>query len=511
MRRPPPPPDLPPGLLMPQAYPHAVVQPIRVVETHVSWILLTGPYAYKIKKPLKLSFLDYSTLERRRVLCNEELRLNRRYAPDLYVDVVTISASDSKWRVSANDEAGALEYAVRMRQFNTDDELGALLDARAVGAPELAELGEHMARFHAQATPAAEHEDFGLPAAVHQVTLNNFTELSANAQASGWQEPMANLRRRADTMLTANRAMMVERKRQGSVRECHGDLHCGNVVRWHGALTPFDGIEFDPALRFIDVVSDIAFLSMDLAACGRADLRHALLNRWAEVLGDYEGLALLPYFECYRALVRAKVSALFAAQLPSGSASAVAALDKAGHYLRWADAQGNAVAPRLILTCGVSGSGKTWLARRLAEELPALHVRSDVERKRLTGLEPLADSRSTAGSGIYTQELTELTYERLRDCAKGCLRGGENVIVDATFLTRRARMPLLYLAAELNVPLAILHCSAPPDVLRKRIESRQRGGRDASEADKVILERQLFATGSLFRKRAGVCSAGGNR
>ncbi|MCM2311731.1 MAG: hypothetical protein NDI84_10020, partial [Steroidobacteraceae bacterium] len=270
-------------------------EPIRVVETHISWVLLTGEIAYKIKKPLRLSFLDYSTLERRRWLCEEELRLNRRLAPGLYLGVSTIRGTTQAPRIG--DEGAALEYAVRMRQFAPGDELSALLAAGAVSTGDVAGLGASIARFHAAAAVAPEQSEFGRPATVRRVTLDNFAELRALPEAAQWRERLLELEARVTGLHDVLRPLMVERRTRGRVRECHGDLHCGNVVRWEGELTPFDGIEFDPALRYIDVVNDIAFLAMDLAERGHAGLRLAALQAWTETLGEWDGLPLLPYYE----------------------------------------------------------------------------------------------------------------------------------------------------------------------------------------------------------------------
>ena len=404
------------GLLSPDAYPHPVVPPVRLVETHVSWVLLTGPFAYKLKKPLKLGFLDYSTPEKRRVFCEEELRLNSRYAADLYLDVATITGTPEAPSING-DQGGRLDFAVRMRQFDTSEELDVLLDSKSVEATDLTELGRRLAHFHESAARVDEDQPFGLADRVHQVTTDNFMELRAAAPGEPLRGGLEQLREHVDELFASSREAMIERRRQGCVRECHGDLHCANVVRWKGLLTPFDGIEFDPALRFIDVANDLAFLTMDLSAHGRADLRHAVLQAWVETLGDFDGLALLPYFECYRALVRAKVSALRAAQEPAGSAEHDAARAAIRHYLSWAEAGMNRFPPQLIITAGVSGSGKTWLARQIAERMPAVHVRSDIERKRIAGLDPLADSRSAPGGGIYRQEINEQTYQRLYGAA----------------------------------------------------------------------------------------------
>ena len=476
------------GLCRADAYPHAVTEPIHVAETHISWVLLTGEYAYKIKKPIKLSFLDYSTLDRRRMLCDEELRLNRRLAPDLYLGVSTIAGTRQSPRLDGG--GSPLEYAVRMRQFSPDDELAALLAARAVTEADVGGLGTTIARFHAAAATAPAGSVFGEPATVQRVTLDNFTELRALPESAAWQDRLSALERNVTTLHAGLRELMLERRAHGHVRECHGDLHCGNVVRWAGALTPFDGIEFDPALRFIDVVNDVAFLTMDLAERGHRALRRAVLQAWAETLGDWPGLPLLPYYEAYRALVRAKVDALRALQLEARDPARAAAIADCVRYLDWADARVRPARTALIITCGLSGSGKTWLARQLGERFGALHVRSDVERKRLAGLEPHDSSRSPPDAGIYTLEFNDRTYARLHDCAAAALAGGETVIVDAAFLRRGERHRFLDLARSRATPVSILHCRAPAAVLRERVAARSAARTDASEAGLDVLARQ---------------------
>jgi len=476
------------GLLRPEAYPHPVSEPIRVAETHISWVLLTGEYAYKIKKPVRLSFLDYSTLARRRWLCEEELRLNRRLAPDLYLGVSLIGGTPEAPRIDA--DGTPLEYAVRMRQFSPADELTALLATGDVTPHDVAALGEGIARFHAAAAPAAAESEFGRPATAHRVTMDNFAELRALPEAALWHERLVALEHRVTALHGELRPLMGERRAQGRVRECHGDLHCGNVVRWAGVLTPFDGIEFDPALRFIDVVNDIAFLTMDLAERGHAELRRVVLQAWTESLGDWEGLSLLPYYEAYRALVRAKVDALRALQLEPQAPARAAAIADCVRYLEWATARVRARRPTLLITCGLSGSGKTWLARQLAIRLNALHVRSDVERKRLAGLAAHEESRSPPDAGIYTLEFNERTYRRLHDCAAAALAGGEPTIVDAAFLRGDERRRFLAVAQRRDLPFAIVFCRAPDAVLRDRVAARAATRDDASEAGLDVLARQ---------------------
>jgi uncharacterized protein len=476
------------GLLRPEAYAHRVIEPIRLVETHVSWVLLTGEFAYKVKKPLRLSFLDYSTLARRRALCEEEVRLNQRHAPDLYLGVSVIGGPAEAPLVDG--PGSPLEYAVRMRQFDAGEELGALLAADAVTTEEMARLGVDIARLHENAAQAPPDGGYGHPGTVRRVTMDNFAELRRLPECVTEPGALERLEAGVTDEFSKRQQLMLSRRDADRVRECHGDLHCGNVVRWHGRLTPFDGIEFDPALRFIDVVNDIAFLTMDLAERGRADLRHAALQAWCESSGDFTGLSLLPYYECYRALVRAKVAALGALQAPMPSTRRDDAVAICRRYLDWA---GGRLAPRrpvLVLTCGLSGSGKTWLARAIAPPLGALHVRSDVERKRLAGLEPHQDSRSEPDGGIYTLEFNARTYQRLEECAVAALAGGESLIVDAAFLRRGERRRFLDLASAANAHAAIVHCHAPDAVLRQRVASRSAAHSDASEAGIDVLARQ---------------------
>jgi aminoglycoside phosphotransferase family enzyme/predicted kinase len=487
------------GLCQPAAYAalHPVTGPVRRIETHVSWVFLTGEFAYKVKKPLRLSFLDYSTAARRAQFCHEELRLNQRHAPGLYLEVVAITGSPSSPRLErmGSDEIAkhTFEHALRMVQFDERHELGHLLQADDVTIESCLEFGDRIARMQQQAAQVEPESSFGVPEAVHRTTLANFDELGRVSRDTGSTTALdagqlRALQSQVQCQFDTVRARLVARREQGRVREGHGDLHCGNVVRWQGALVAFDGIEFDPALRWIDVANDIAFLTMDLAARGRDDLRGAVLQGWLAASGDFDGLALLPYFESYRALVRAKVAALRARQ--QDVAASATSLAEARRYLDWAAARTARPAPTLVLMSGLSGSGKTWLAQRIAARLGALIVRSDVERKRLAGLQPLQASRSAPDAGLYSLDFNARTYARLNDCAASGLLGGENIIVDAANLRRAERGRFLELARQRGARAAIVHCSAPIDVLRERVTARAAAANDASEATVALLDRQ---------------------
>ena len=463
------------------SYPHPVEQ-IELRETHISWVLLTGEFAYKIKKPVKLSFLDFSTLELRRHYCEEELRLNRRFAPELYLAVVAITGSPQSPRIGGNEIV--VDYAVQLRQFRAQDELTRLLAADAIDDAAFTDFGHALAQTHAT-LPRIDSTVADLTRAV-ALNLDDLQRLFPDThRIVSVCNDIAQLERTLQTELQRRYAT-------GAIRDCHGDLHAGNVVRQDGRLIAFDCIEFDPKLRQIDVLNDLSFLFMDLLTRRHRTGAYNLLNAWLEATGDYAGLPLLHYYAAHRALVRAKVLALQDQRDRMIDA-----------YVNVAETFVTTRRPRLVITCGLSGSGKTWLAQRLAGALPAVHVRSDIERKRLAGLDAMASSKSAPGGGIYSLDFNARTYDRLADCARAALRGGENIIVDAAFLRRAERMAFRALAEQLDTSFTILHCVAPDSDLRDRIAMRTRQGTDASEATIDVLQRQFEFWEPLIDSESG--------
>lgn len=453
---------------------HAFIQALAgalgatVIETHISWVLLAGAMAYKIKKPLRLSFVDYSTLEARRRYCEEEVRLNRKLAPSLYIDVVHITGPV---HAPALEGTGRVqEYAVRMRRFPAGALFSEQLAAGLLEPAEVDRFAALIADFHAAAARAAPSASFGepgqrgrAPMAVLQ-GLHGLLDDAAHASLTHWFFGQA---RRLGPLWAARRVA-------GLVRECHGDLHLANVVRLEDGVAAFDCIEFDPALRWIDVQDDAAFAVMDFAAGGRRDFAFRFLNGWLDRLGDHAGLPALRFALAYRALVRAQAERLRGLHR---SAQALAYAQCAVHWTTPAPA-------RLTITHGLPGSGKTFHSQRLLERDGAVRLRSDVERKRLAGLAMQDDSRA-AGLDLYTEEDSTRTYAHLLCAAATALDAGFPVVLDAAFLRRSERDAARTLAAERGVPFSILACEAPLPVLRKRLQER-RG--DASEAGVAVLE-----------------------
>ena len=460
-------------------------QPVALVETHISWVLLTERWAYKLKKPVRLPFVDFGTLAARRHFCDEEIRLNRRLAPSLYLDVLPVCGTPQAPRLGDGEP---IEFAVRMRRFPEAALACHLLRAGQLEAPALARFAGRLAAFHGGAEAAPLGAAFGAPEQVLRAMSDALEGLAAECgpeRRQGWRGWLAG---EAESLHMA----WIERQRAGAVRECHGDLHLANVVLLDGELTAFDCIEFDPALRWIDVMNDVAFLTMDLKAHGRGDLAHRFLDDWLQHSGDHAGLAVLRTYEVYRALVRARVGLLRAA--------GTGALPPAGppDYLACAEqlATSAGIGPRLLITHGLSGSGKSTVAAELMAAAGAIRIRSDVERKRLFGLAPRQRSAGL-GLDIYSPDATRRTFERLAACARTALQAGYPVIVDAAFLRHAERLDFRALAAELRVPFSILHCHASEAQLRARVAARHAVQADASEADLAVLERQLASHEAL--------------
>ena len=472
------------ALLSTRAYPHPVGA-VQLIETHVSWVLLTGEYAYKIKRPLQHSFVDQRALERRRFLCHEEVRLNRRFAPELYLGVCVIAAHRGKALVEGHGPV--IEYAVKMCQFLRGDELDQLLETKRLEPIDLEAFGCELAQIHARLSVAQPGEDAGHPNAQVTLILGNLKECARAGNALGWTFDLHPLLAALEALLGSTLQLRLQRLANGRVRECHGDLHAGNIVRCGSRLLAFDCLEFDPRLRWIDVADEIAFLLADLEARQRSLHAQAFLAGYLTESGDYQACALHPLFRAHRALVRAKITALSAAQPRTVSVDISVARSL---YESYVDAARRAVAPKrpiLVLMCGLSGSGKTWLAQRLAPALAAVHVRSDIERKRLAGLPAMDRTDSPVGEGLYSPDASQRVYGRLAECAADTLRGGYTTIVDATFGRAEDRSCFRDLAKRFGVLSCVVYCRAPRQVLQARIAERQRRQQDPSEADLAVL------------------------
>lgn len=485
-------PNLISALQRPEAYPHPV-KTITLFETHISWVLLTGETVYKIKKPVNFGFLDFSTLEKRHFYCEEECRLNGRLAPQLYLGVVPICGTADAPQIEG--KGTAFEYAVKMRQFDPQQTFDELLARDALTLPVIEQTATMLATFHQHIDVAKPDTRFGTPVAIEQPVQENFDQLkhalAGVKQVDDICEISETLRQWSKTQQQKLHPVFQHRKKASFIRECHGDLHLRNIMLWKKQVTPFDGIEFNDNLRWIDVMSELAFLLMDLDDHQQAMLSRSLLNRYLSLTGDYEGLATLRFYQVYRAMVRAKVAGLRLAQISESKDC----LGEIRNYIQLASTYTQTAPARLIITHGLSGSGKSYLTKQLALAADLIHLRSDVERKRLFNLDETARSDSRLDEGIYQLQATQATYERLLTLAESCINSGFSVIIDATFLQHTQRELFAALAQQLNCNFIILDCRVKKSLMQQRIQQRiqQRGqqGSDASEANLLVLEQQL--------------------
>lgn len=479
------------ALQRPEAYPHPI-EAVTLFETHISWVLLTGEFVYKIKKPVDFGFLDFSTLEKRHFYCQEELRLNARLAPPLYLEVVAICGTPNTPHVDGTGVA--IEYAVKMRQFDPQQTFDKLLARDALTLPIISDTATMLATFHQRIAVAAPGSHFGSPAAIEQPVQENFDQLehalADTKHVNDICESSETLRQWSRTQHDKLLSVFQQRKQASFIRECHGDLHLRNIVLYDKQVMPFDGIEFSDNLRWIDVISELAFLLMDLDDHQQASLARHLLNRYLSLTGDYEGLATLRYYLVYRAMVRAKVSSLRLSQL-FDTESKTDCLNEIRNYIQLGITYTQTPPAHLIITHGLSGSGKSYLAQQLVLESDLIHLRSDVERKRLFSLSETERSDSSLNAGIYQQDATTATYERLCKLAESCINNGFSVIVDATFLQRAQRDLFRTLAQRLTCNFHILDCQTTPTIMRQRIQLREQQNADASEADLRVLQQQL--------------------
>lgn len=479
-------------LFDPGAYPHPVDQ-VEGLTTHISQLFLAGDYVYKLKRPVSLGFVDFSTLGRRRFYCEEELRLNRRLAPQLYLDVVSVVRARDRVRVNAEGEV--IDYAVRMRRF----EQRLLLSEYPLNEQLVDRLAERVAHFHSCLTPAPADTPYGDPDAVLAPMLDNFALLQKTLAVGddpdgAFRQCLQRLERWTHKRFNALRPVIEQRRREGFIRECHGDMHRGNIVVLDGQPVIFDCIEFNPGLRWIDTMSEIAFLTMDMAESGSTGFARRLLNHYLEASGDYAGLRLLRFYQVYRALVRAKVSAIQfmqAGQARHAAKAKVKARAVLSHYVAFARTCTGRHRPKLFITHGLSGSGKTWIGNLLREHLTIIQIRSDVERKRLFGVAPRDQPSAQQLARLYTAEANERTYAQLLALTKELIEAGFSVLVDATFLQHQQRAPFSALAQRLNCPYRILVMQAPMHLLRERISARRLAGTDASDADFDVLSLQI--------------------
>lgn len=480
------------ALQNPALYPHPV-ESFQVIETHISWVVLTGPFAYKIKKPVNFGFLDFTQLDDRQHFCNEELRLNQRQTQGLYLEVVPIRGSHEA--PTFNGDGPVIEYALKMRQFPQSQLLGEIQTRGELTTDHIDELATQIAQLHINAPRVPQEHPLGTAAAIMAPVVQNFEQIRPMLSDKADLLQLDALQAWAETSFERLLPLFEKRKSDGFIRECHGDLHLGNATLLDGEVVLFDCIEFNEPFRLIDVTADAAFLAMDLEDRGLKPLSRRFVSTWLEQTGDYDALHILNFYKAYRAMVRGKVG-LFRLGQEADPVQRAVILRQYRAYAALAESYSAIPSPLLAITHGVSAVGKSHVAMRLVEALGAVRLRSDVERKRLFG-EQQTDTQGQLSAGIYSQDATVATYERLHQLADGALRAGFPVVIDATYLKHAQRDAAWDVALEAGAPFVILDCQAPEAVIASWLAQRQAAAKDPSDATLEVVRAQQASREAL--------------
>ena len=473
------------ALQNPALFAHPVKE-FQVIETHISWVLLTGEYAYKIKKPMNFGFLDFTELSGRAHFCAEELRLNQRLTDDLYLEVLPITGSVEAPQLGG--DGAPIEYALKMRQFPQNQMLSTLQANGELTAAHIDQMARQIAQFHLAAPKVAVEHPLGTPDSVMAPVEQNFEQIRPFLSDKADLVQLDALQAWARSSFDRLHGLFETRKAEGFIRECHGDIHLGNATLIDGKVVIFDCIEFNEPFRLTDVYADTAFLAMDLEDRGLKSLARRFISQYLEITGDYAGLELLNFYKAYRALVRAKV-ALFSMSADADGVQRATTLRQYRNYANLAESYSAIPSRLLAITHGVSAVGKSHVAMRMVEALGAIRLRSDVERKRLFG-EQAEQAAGQLQQGIYADDASQKTYQHLHQLAGTILRAGFPVVIDATYLKQAQRQAAADVASETGVPFLILDCNAPDAVIASWLAQRQADQNDPSDATLEVVAAQ---------------------
>jgi hypothetical protein len=446
---------------------------VEVRETHISVVFLTDHYAYKIKKPLDLGFLDYSTLARRHFACHQELLLNRRLSTDVYLDVVPVCQDGRHYTLAATGPV--VEYALKMRRLSDECTLAALLSRDAVPPHSLVALAQRLGTFHHTHPVPGPRRRFGTLEQVRADWQENFHQTAESVGDALSSATYAQIQQAVATFTTRHAAWFAQRVQDDRIRDCHGDLRAEHIYfEPDGQLQIIDCIEFNTRFRFIDVASEVAFLAMDLERLGTPALAHAFVQAYVQHASDVALYRLVDFYRCYRAYVRGKVAHIRLHEAPPAAEQSRLMHDAAQYFALAGRYAARCTRPLLLITTGLIGSGKSSVAEGVAAALDLHLVSSDQVRKTRAGLSPDTPQRVEYGTGIYHAAASRQTYETLAGLARTALDEGHSVIVDATFSRQEERQRMATLAQEGGADFFLLECCAPVEVIRARLEARRR-------------------------------------
>jgi len=477
------------SLLKPDAYPEEVTG-IELIQTHVSYIFLTDRHAYKIKKPVDFGFLNFSTIDRRRFYCNEEVRLNRRLCPDIYEGVVELR--ESPHGAAFHGSGAILDYAVKMRRLPSDRMLDKLVESGDITTETMREVSRTIAEFHRTALTSEAIAEHGRLERIMYNWQENFDQTVSFADTTLPTHERETIRSWVSAFATEHESLFQQRVDDGFIRECDGDIHLENICLDNGAIHIFDCIEFNDRFRCCDTAADIAFLLMDLDYHGRHDLSEDVIEEYVSVSGDSGAVALIDFYKIYRAFVRGKVESFRLNDSGLSQDEQTLARKKAIRYFRLVRGyiERRNLKPALFITCGLMGSGKSTLTAQLAFELGLPSYNSDVVRKQLAGLPLEKPVRDGFNEGLYDQQSHDATYTELLRRAEQRLTEGSSVLIDASFTRKEQRAAFSALAGRHAVPFIILHVACSDAESKRRLLDREASGISVSDGRLELLTSQ---------------------
>jgi len=460
-------PKLVKALLAPEAYPEPT-QGVELAQTQMSFLFLTDSYVYKVKKPVNLGYLDYTTLDKRHFYCQKEVELNRRLCPNVYLGVVAITQHQGKFFIA--DEGKVIEYAVKMRRLPQERMMDALLANNQVSSEMLNLLAQKLVKFHQQADTNESIRTFGNPDAVTRNTEENFSQTSKYISKTISSKKYHQIKYYTNSFIRRNSSLFQKRVKEGRIRDCHGDLHTAHIC-FSDTICIYDCIEFNDRFRYSDVAAEVAFLAMDLDHYGRADLAHQFVTAYVTQSQDKDLPQLLKFYKCYRAYVRGKVASFKLDDPYITKNEKRQTLEVASSYFDLAYSYVKSI-PTLFITTGLVGTGKTALAQALAKRLGLVVISSDITRKRLASIPETEPRFEQFNTGIYSPEFSRMTYDTMFTEAKGILSDGGSVIIDASFTKTDQRLKAKRIAQEVKADFLVVECTLGEELIRKRLTER---------------------------------------
>lgn len=457
-------------MLRPDFYPHPAAD-IQLRQTHISSVILAGPYVYKIKKPVDLGFLDFTTLEKRKYYCSQEIKLNNRLSRNVYMELMPITQNDRTYELNAS--GSVVEYAVVMHRLNDNEAMDQQLKQGLISKKDILNLAGVLVSFYSQTSVTETIHIAEAAQIAGQPAIENFKALDTFVGTFVDREKFNFVSQVTHDFLKKHHNLFALRVQDSKIRDCHGDLRTDHIYFTNGGIQIIDCIEFSDQLRCQDIISDLAFLIMDLEAIGALPEAQALLDFYIKQSKDFGAVALLDFYRCYRAMVRCKVCCLTLRQTDPRSERHVQLAENAEKYLSMAHAYAAAFSsPVVWAVCGLPASGKSTVARQLAGLFDLKWLRSDEIRKKIFGDIHAPTCKKPFGEGLYSSEATARTYDRMISLAGNHLSAGKGVVLDATFSTTQWREAVIQMAGRYRANLIFVECKAPEATLASRLKKR---------------------------------------